>query len=100
MANKNVIVTLRLKNKADTGEKLEQLCREFFMDTRQFEGCLWVHAYRKEDSAEEVLFLEEWDSVEHYKKYLDWRRGNGTLDRMTSLLDGPPVIEYWPQKID
>ncbi len=100
MASENVIVTLRVKNKPDAAEKLDRLCREFFLDTRQFEGCLWVHAYRKEGSPQEVIFLEEWRSIEHYNKYLDWRKGNGTLERMTDLLDGPPVIEYWPRKID
>ncbi len=100
MANDGVVVTLRLSHKPEQEEALDKLSREFFMDTRQQQGCRYVHAYRKQDSPTEMIFLEEWDSVADYEKYLDWRKGNGSLDRLTGLLDKPPLIEYWPRKID
>ncbi len=100
MASENVIVTLRVKNKADKAEELDQWCRTNFIDTRQFEGCLWLHAYRKEGDPREVVMLEEWTSIPHYEKYLNWRKENGTLQELQNLLDGEPAIEYWSRKID
>ena len=100
MADTGVIVTLRLNHKPEQEEALDKLSREFFIDTRQKKGCRSVHAYRKNDSHTETLFLEEWDSIADYDAYLNWRKENGTLDRLNSLCDRPPVIEYWPQKID
>ena len=100
MANEGVTVTLRANHKREQEAAVDTLLREFFMDTRQKQGCRYVHAYRKQDSETEVILLEEWDSIADYEKYLGWRKENGSLDRLTGLLDQPPVIEYWPRKID
>ena len=100
MASENVIVTLRAKSKGDKVNELDQWCRTNFIDTRQFEGCLWLHAYRKEGAPLEMVVLEEWTSISHYENYLGWRKENGTLAAMQELLDGEPSIEYWSRKVD
>lgn len=100
MADQTVIITLRLHHEPEKEAELDRMTREIFIDTRQFAGCHYVHAYRKPDNSTEMIFLEEWDSISSYEKYLDWRRSNGSLDRLTSLLNQPPAIEYWPRKID
>jgi quinol monooxygenase YgiN len=54
---------------------------EILPDTRSFDGC-----------QDRMVFIEYWDSAEHYQRYLNWRTETGVLDRLVEMLAAPPVI--------
>ena len=41
---------------------------------------------------EGMVFIEYWDSAEHYQRYLTWRTETGVLDRLVEMLAAPPII--------
>ena len=60
-------------------------------DTRAFEGCQSLKVYVEGD-ADAIVFIEYWDSAEHYQRYLDWRTETGVLNELVKILAAPPVI--------
>ena len=60
-------------------------------DTRSFEGCQ-SHKVYIEGYSEGIVFIEYWDSAEHYQRYLNWRTETGVLDQLKEMLAEPPVI--------
>jgi len=64
---------------------------EILPDTRAFDGCQSLGVYQEGDG-EALVFIEYWDSAEHYQRYLDWRTETGVLNQLVDLLAEPPVI--------
>ncbi|MAB26294.1 MAG: hypothetical protein CL580_01335 [Alteromonadaceae bacterium] len=45
-----------------------------------------------EGDGEGMVFIEYWDSAEHYQRYLTGRTETGVLDRLVEMLAAPPII--------
>ena len=60
-------------------------------DTRAFDGCQDLRVYL-EDGGAKVLFIEYWESTEHYQRYLSWRTEMGVLGELVAMLAEPPII--------
>ena len=64
---------------------------EILPDTRDFDGCQDLKVYIEGDG-EAIVFIEYWDSNQHYQRYLNWRTETGVLDQLGEMLAAPPVI--------
>lgn len=71
----------------DKVEMLEATLKEALVQTRAFDGCIRIDTYFEESACTFVLF-EEWQSFEHYDRYLQWRMENGLGDLLDDLLEG------------
>ena len=60
-------------------------------DTRAFDGCQDLRVYLEDEGAK-ILFIEYWESAEHYQRYLSWRTETGVLDELVAMLAEPPMI--------
>ena len=56
-------------------------------ETRSFDGCISVDTYI-EDSTNTVHLIEDWESLDHQSKYLNWRIETGLLGVLEPLLEG------------
>ena len=56
-------------------------------DTRAFDGCRSVDTYI-EQSTNTIHLIEDWETLEHQQKYLEWRVQTGLLDMLDPLLSG------------
>ena len=90
-----VTIVLEAKAKPECLEQFEQALKANLPDTRAYDGCNFLDAYRNQDDATDVVIVEQWESKEHYEKYLAWRAETGMLDNLASLLTGPPSIRYY-----
>ena len=68
-------------------ENLKQSMKEALPDTRNFDGCISVDTYI-EDSTNTIHLIEDWESLEHQSKYLNWRVETGLLAALDPILDG------------
>ena len=68
-------------------ENLKETLKVALPDTRSFDGCISVHTYI-EDSNSTVHLIEDWESLDHQSKYLNWRIETGLLDILEPLLVG------------
>ena len=85
------VVWVDLKPGEDGYQSILDFLTEILPDTRSFEGCQDLKVYIEADG-EAIVFIEYWDSAEHYQQYLNWRTETGVLDRLVEMLAAPPVI--------
>jgi quinol monooxygenase YgiN len=52
-------------------ENLKMSMKEALPDTRNFDGCISVDTYI-EESTNTIHLIEDWESLEHQSKYLNW----------------------------
>ena len=90
-----VTVLLELKVKPECLQQIEEDLRVNLPDTRAYDGCKFLDAYRSQDDAADIVIVEQWESRERYEEYLAWRAETGMLDHLGSLLTGPPSIRYY-----
>ena len=66
---------------------LEEGFRASLADTRGYDGCLDIEVtFEKETST--FLVIQEWESIAHYDRYLEWRVGNGLYTLFDRVLEG------------
>jgi heme oxygenase (mycobilin-producing) len=58
--------------------------------TRAFDGCQGVDVLVALDDPAHILFVESWDSPEHYAAYTSWRATPEGASLLGSLLAQPP----------
>lgn len=88
-----VIMEVALK---DGGEQeFRDFMREIIADTRAYQGCVSIEFTRNQDSPNELLVMEKWDSRADYEKYLQWRMETGALTRMADAFDGQPKLRFF-----
>ena len=68
-------------------ENLKETLKAALPDTRSFDGCISVVTYI-EDASNTIHLIEDWESLEHKAKYLNWRVETGLLDILEPLLEG------------
>ena len=68
-------------------ENLKETLKAALPDTRSFDGCFSVVTYI-EDATNTIHLIEDWETLEHQAKYLNWRVETGLLDILEPLLEG------------
>ena len=56
-------------------------------DTRTYDGCIKVDAYEDEGNST-ITLVEEWETLAHQQKYLEWRIETGTQEATKDILEG------------
>ena len=81
------LVIVSFPAKAETLNSLKEALKSALPDTRAFDGCISVDTYI-EQSTNTIHLIEDWKTLEHQQKYLEWRVKTGLLDMLDPLLDG------------
>jgi len=66
-------------------DNLKETLKVALPETRSFDGCISVDTYI-EESTDTIHLIEDWESLEHQAKYLNWRVETGLLDVLEPLL--------------
>ncbi|PCJ43621.1 MAG: antibiotic biosynthesis monooxygenase [SAR86 cluster bacterium] len=90
----SILVHLEVNAKLESISTVKEILARIFPDTRAYDGCIDITAYL-EDNEHTFLFIENWESKEHYARYLAWREESGSLAELGEHLQGPPVIRYF-----
>tara|TARA_B100001093_G_C26665489_1_gene943791 strand:- start:228 stop:533 length:306 start_codon:yes stop_codon:yes gene_type:complete len=83
---KNLVI-VSFPAKKETLELLKKFMRQALPNTRSFQGCLSVDVYI-EESTNTIHLIENWETLEHQEKYLNWRIETGLLTDLDPILDG------------
>lgn len=94
-----VLTTLSLELKPELADRFLATFAESVPATREHEGCRQVVGYRDMDEPNRFVLIGEWDSREHYERYLAWRAGqsdasSGGNDQVDPMLN-PPKVRFW-----
>jgi len=88
-------VILEFKVKKDSIEKLRSWMRERLPDTRGYDGCISLDVTQNQDEPTSFAIIEQWDSRQHHKTYLQWRTESGSIADLVSMMDGEPSFRFF-----
>ena len=91
----SVLVLLQFNAKPENAGDITKYMKEALPDTRGFDGCNSISVHSDQDNSNNMVIVEDWDSREHYEKYLAWRTERGDMERMGGWLVGEPTIRYY-----
>lgn len=90
----SVTVILEADVKAERKSDLLALLAQYLPETRQYKGFMGISIH-SEQATNQVVFYEEWQSVEDYHAYLDWRTKTGVMAELGATFNAAPVIRYF-----
>lgn len=97
--SESIVVTLTLQIKPDLVDDFCAGMPATLVETRAFPGYIDVKMYRSADDPNRLIMIEEWESREAYRRYVDWRRGSGAMDGFDALLTAPPQLDFWQARV-
>jgi quinol monooxygenase YgiN len=68
-------------------ETLKDAMKKALPETRAYDGCISVDTYI-EESTNTIHLIEDWETLDHQAKYLNWRVETGLLTQLDPILDG------------
>ena len=94
-----VMVSVEMKFKPESAEKMLETMKTALVDTRGFEGCQELKSYYETETCS-LLFIEIWDSAAAQQAYLGWRVESGFIDSVSDDMAAPPVIRTFEIRED
>lgn len=90
----SVIVILEADVKPESKSKLLNLLAKYLPETYKYEGFISISIH-SEQGSNQVVFHEEWETVDNYHAYLDWRTETGVMEELGSTFNSAPSIRYF-----
>ena len=81
------LVIVSFPAKPEMLETLKDAMKKALPETRAYDGCISVDTYIDE-STNTIHLIEDWETLDHQAKYLNWRVETGLLDDLDPLLTG------------
>jgi quinol monooxygenase YgiN len=50
---------------------------------------------RNQDDPTNFIFVEQWDSRQHYERYFAWRQETGVLDQLAGMIRGQASFRFF-----
>ena len=86
----SILLIAEVNIKPDKVEELQNYMAEILPDTRSFEGCNSIEIYMNSEDNTKMVLVENWESIDNYHKYHEWRVEMGAIDIIRSMIDGRP----------
>lgn len=83
----NLVITAKPESFAD----LTAYMAEILPDTAKYEGAQVITCYTDPDT-HTLTVHEIWDSKDHQQAYLKWRVETGVVDKIGTMVAGPPAF--------
>jgi pimeloyl-ACP methyl ester carboxylesterase/quinol monooxygenase YgiN len=90
-----ITVTLLMNVKEGLAEEFVSGLPATIRETSSSPGAQSVRAFRSAENTHAILFVEEWESEEAFRKYIAWRTERGDMERLGQMLSQPPEIATW-----
>jgi quinol monooxygenase YgiN len=69
--------------------------RNMFPVTRQHKGFRNIRLLRSAQDPNELVLIQEWDSVQDHQNYMQFRTDSGDLAKLMAMTAGPMHLNYW-----
>lgn len=91
----SLIVTSELSIQSGKVEEFLSIVRSGLEVSRNFSGNQSFNIYVEKDNPDKVLFVERWESTEHFQKYYQWRLERGDFKLLGTFFSAPPVMRQY-----
>ena len=88
------VVIFEFRTKTGQAADMRRWLRDNLGDTRAFDGFQTLVATTNQDDPEQVAVIEQWDSRQHYERYIAWRTERGDIATVVGMIDGEPTIRF------
>ena len=92
-----VTVVVEIRAKKDTGNSLVSTFMKVLPLTRESDGIISIELVQNQDDPDALIFIERWETRDHYEKYLAERTEAGALETLAELIEGELNIRYFDQ---
>lgn len=89
------LVKFDLKSKDPSGKELRDFFHDILPGTIDFPGCLSASLQSDKQNSSRILLLENWATQGDFEKYLAWRTDRDDFDKLLSLIEGEPDLEFF-----
>ena len=90
-----VTVLLLAQAKLDKVDDFKNYIAKCLPETRSYDGCINIDIYENNTNKGSFVFYENWESVNAYEAYLEYRVKQGVMDDIASMLLDAPKITYY-----
>jgi quinol monooxygenase YgiN len=91
----SVLALLEVNVKPEYVNEFKSYMKEILPDTRVFNGCQSVELQVNQDNEVNMVLVEEWETREAQGKYMAWRAETGVVERIVSMISGPPSVRFF-----
>ena len=67
--------------------------------SRNFSGNQGFNIYVEKETPGKVLFIEQWESEQHFQSYYQWRLEQGDFETLGLYFSSPPVMRFYEDEI-
>ena len=92
-----VTVVVEIRAKKDTGNSLVSIFKKVLPLTRESDGIISIELVQNQNDPDALIFIERWETRDHYEKYLAERTEAGALETLAELIEGELNIRYFDQ---
>lgn len=90
----SITVILQLNIQPDHLENMQAGMKESTKATRAYDGCQSVTLHQSQDEPCTLVFIQQWDSREHYQKYYDYVVASGAMEQMMPAFASEPILQF------
>ena len=91
----SVLVLIELSLKSENVDDFMNFMKNELHHTRGFEGCNGLTVHKNQDDPTNMVMIENWNSRQHYEKYMEWRTERGDMEKLGPFLAGEPSFRYY-----
>lgn len=85
--NKMVIVTAKSFFKEGKLKEAEGLLRELIEKTNLEDGCIEYRAYKRDQTTDEIVIIEKWESKKHLDAHMKTKHFTEILPKLSEMCD-------------
>jgi len=93
------IVIAEFTGKDSAGPALLECLSKMVRETRKKEGAISIDICVDQDNSDRIVLVERWDSRSHHERYVAYRQERGDIDKIMTMLSGPPQF-IWSDLMD
>ena len=90
-----VVATVIWKAKQEHTDTCIETLRNMFPVTRTHKGFRNIRLLRSAHDPNELVLIQEWDSVEDHGSYMKFRTNTGEMAKLMAMTNGPMQLSYW-----
>lgn len=91
----SLFVTSELSIQEDRVEEFLTIVGEGLEISRNYSGNLGFDILIDPEQSGKVLFIEQWQSEQHFWAYYNWRAERGDFEALGNFFSAPPVMHFY-----
>jgi quinol monooxygenase YgiN len=91
----SILVVREVQIQSDKIADMKSYLTQTVPETRSYDGCQGIDVYFNIDNIGNMVVLQQWESRNHFDKYLQWRKETGVVAKSESMLTEPISTRYF-----